>query len=290
MTKSIVFCGTPSFACPSLQALHDDPAFDVKLVITQPDKKVGRKQVMTAPPVKLLAEELGIAVEQPSDINTEIRKYGNTEIDSPDFLVVVAYGQILSEEVLSWPQIAPVNVHASLLPQLRGASPIQHSILVNHQETGVTIQRMAKELDTGPILAQESIPIGERATSIELFEKLAPLGAKLLVETLKNPLAETPQNEEEATYCGKLDRELGQVNPETFTAEEIDRKVRALVPWPGVRMQIHDEDVKLIATSLMPHPDAFEVLCSQNTTLYVIKMQSPGKKPLTGAQWKQRMH
>jgi len=217
---SIIFCGTPEFACPSLQALNDDPVFVVASVITQPDRPVGRKHQITSPPVKGLADELNIPVIQPEDINTL-----SPPEERPDFLVVVAYGQIFSKELLAIPTIAPVNVHASLLPHLRGASPVQHSILQGDTETGITIQRMAETLDTGPILAQEIVRIDPRETSISLTDRLSAISARLLLNTLKKPLKETPQDEGKATSCGKLTRLMGEVNPATMTAEEIDRRI-----------------------------------------------------------------
>ena len=295
MSFRIIFCGTPAFACPSLQALHDDPAFEVTQVITQPDKPVGRGKKLTPPPVKELALSLGIPVMQPHDINVarslwRAESSRGREVESCDFLVVVAYGQILSKEILALPKIAPVNVHASLLPRWRGASPIESSILAGDTETGITIQRMVERLDAGPILSQERLPIGLRETKVLLTEKLAILGATLLCETLKTLrtrpgtaalMNEIPQNEAEATVCKKLTREMGVVDPKTITAEEIDRRVRALVPWPGVIM----DGVKLIETSHEPHPEALVVPCARNTTLFALKLQSPTKKIMTGEEW-----
>ncbi len=306
---SIVFCGTPEFALPSLQALTEDPAFRVTHVITQPDKPVGRKQEMTSPPVKILANELGIPVLQPRNINKDLQlirhaeevgtllrddpslRFGSPQDDvptvskRPDFLVVAAYGQILSKEILAWPKIAPINLHASLLPRWRGASPIQHAILMGDQTSGVTIQRMVRELDSGPILAKEEIEIDPRETFISLHEKLSKLGAPLLLQTLKNPLKETSQDESKVTLCAKLTRGAGVVDPATMTAEEIDRHVRALVPWPGVRITIEGKEVKLIETSLEPSPDAFELSCAKGTMLYILRIQSPGRKPISGLEW-----
>ncbi|HLD07482.1 MAG TPA: methionyl-tRNA formyltransferase [Candidatus Peribacterales bacterium] len=283
--KTIIFCGTPEFACPSLLALRNDSAFEVTHVITQPDKPKGRRQTLVAPPVKSLAEKLGIPVLQPSNINILLTG-GTSKLKAPDFLVVVAYGQIFSKELLAWPTIAPINLHASLLPRWRGASPIQHAILMGDQETGISVQRMAEKLDTGPILAQESTAIAPRETFQALHDKLSELGASLLIETLKNPLKETPQNEGEATFCSKLTRSRGVTDPSTMTAEEIDHFVRALVPWPGVTTKIKGREVKLIEASLDPHPDALELACAKGTTLFILTAQSPGKKPMRGKEWK----
>jgi methionyl-tRNA formyltransferase len=292
--STIIFCGTPEFACPSLQALHEDPAFDVVQVITQPDKPVGRKRVVTAPAVKVLAKKLGLPVEQPNDINST-----HYSLLTTDYLVVVAYGQILKERILKMPKIAAVNLHPSLLPIWRGPSPIQNSLLAGDKETGVTIQHMVEEVDAGAILSQEKITIDPRETKTALTERLAKEGAELLTKTLKAPLTETHQDDSKATFCKKLTRSVGQVDPHLMTAEEIDRYVRALVPWPGVSIHCgtgilpvrsggrpaRDESVKLIETLLTPHADSFELPCAKGSILYVTKIQSPGKNVMTGEEW-----
>jgi len=277
---SIIFCGTPEFACPCLQALHDDPTFDVTAVITQPDKPAGRKKVLSVPAVKTLAEKLGIPILQPENINTAVLPE-----NAPDFLVTASYGQKLSSEVLQYPNIAALNIHPSLLPHLRGPSPVPNSILMGEKETGVTIQRMAEEIDSGPILAQETVTIEPRETKDRLLERLFIIGSELLIHTINQPLHETPQDESKATYCKKLTRSVGHVDPKEMTAEEIDRHVRALVPWPGVRTTIKDEEVKLIETALEESTDAFAVECKDDTTLCILKIQSPGKSIVTGAEW-----
>lgn len=295
MLLPIVFCGTPSFACPSLQALKDDPSFEILSVITQPDKPAGRGKKLTPPPVKELALTVGLPVHQPQNINNLLSQMPNAKCQVPDYLVVVAYGQILSKELLAWPKVASVNVHPSLLPRWRGASPIQNAILAGDLETGVTVQRMVEKLDCGPILAQERVAIDPRATRISLEEKLARLGAELLVRTLKNPLKETPQDETKATQCTKLTRTTGNVDPKKMTAEEIDRRVRALVPWPGVRLRMRgrrggEDEMKLIETSLEPHPDALAVPCAKGTILYVSKLQPETKRVMSGSDWLRGMH
>jgi len=288
---SVIFCGTPAFACPSLQALHDDPSFDVTHVITQPDKPVGRKKEITPSPVKVLAEKLDIPVLQPTNINkAELPK------DAPDFLVVVAYGQILSKEILGYPIVSPINVHASLLPRWRGAAPIHHALLEGDEETGVTIQVMDAKLDEGAILEQSVVLIDERETFATLHDKLKDVGASLLMETLKKPLEERQQDESNALFCTKLKRERGVIDVDVMTAEEVDRHVRALVPWPGVKLSSHVapqratsrealNGVKLIETQLEPHEDAFELECAKNSMLYITKIQSPGKGVVTGLEW-----
>lgn len=281
---SVIFLGTPDFAVPSLQKLLASEGFEVTLVITQPDKPVGRTQELSALPVKVLAEQHGIPVFQPKNINKE---WAERPIKKkPDFLVVVAYGQILSQEILDEPTIAPVNVHASLLPRWRGASPIQHAILAGDTETGVTIQRMKLELDSGPILGQEKIQVDERATTESLFALLAELGAKLLMRTLNEPLNPVDQDDSGITLCTKLTRKDGEVDPKKMSAAEIHQKVRALVPWPGVKAVLFGNEVKLISTELSAAKDSVEVDCKDGTILFVTKLQAPGKKPMSGAEWK----
>jgi methionyl-tRNA formyltransferase len=276
MSSSVVFLGTSAFAVPSLKALTE-AGFDVKLVISQPDRPVGRKQVLTPPPVKAAAAEHLIPVLQPEKMNA-LFKEGAPLKERPDFLVVVSYGQILSQEILDWPKVAAVNVHASLLPLLRGASPLQHSILQHFTETGVTVQKMAKELDAGPVLAQVKVTMDPRETFTTLHDRLAVLGATLLTETLKHPLKEQVQDHTKATFCGKLTKEDGICDPHTMTAEEIDRRVRALSPWPGVTIRGN----KILASSLTSGNDALAVSCRNGTALFVTRIQPPSGKPMTG--------
>ena len=277
--KSIIFAGTPEFAVPTLKSLINDNAFDVKLVISQPDKPVGRKQEIHPTPVKQAALEAGISILQPQDINKE---YPNID---HDFLVVVAYGQILKEHILSAPTIAPVNLHASLLPRWRGASPMQSAIIHGDTETGITIQRMVKELDAGPILAQQSMPLQENETIETLHDTLAAMGAALLTSTLKKPLSETPQVASEVRTCHKLSKELGTIDPSTMKAVDLDRHVRALVPWPGVRVSINGEDVKLIKVSLTEKKNSVPLRCC-DTDIFLVTVQPAGKKPMPANDWK----
>lgn len=277
----ILFAGTPTFAVPSLEALAKNPAFSIDLVITQPDKPVGRKGVITPPPVKVAAEKLGLPVLQPTDINTAFPTTCAPR-PTPDYLVVVAYGQLLKQHLLDLPEIAPVNVHASLLPRWRGSSPIQHAILAGDMETGVTIQEMVQALDEGPVLAQEKLMIGPRETFAELHDRLSVMGADLLVSTLLSPSPSKPQSKEGVTVCRKLTRKHGEADPKTMTAEEIDRRVRALNPWPGVTLE---GSLKILASDLAPVNNAAALACKGGTTLYLAKVQPAGGMPMTGAAW-----
>ncbi|MCF7844676.1 MAG: methionyl-tRNA formyltransferase [Kiritimatiellales bacterium] len=281
--KTIIFCGTPEFAVPSLKALIEDPAFKVLLVVTQPDKPVGRKQELTPPPVKICALKNNIPVAQPDNINVD---FSALKSQKPDFLVTVAYGQILKQPILDMPAISAVNIHPSLLPHLRGASPIQNAILAGDNKTGVTLQQMTEALDAGPILSQVTTPIDTRETAQSLHDKLSVISAKLLTDTLRQPLSPLPQDESKATFCQKLTRDNGNVDPSTMTAEQIDRSVRALVPWPGVLCSIAGSELKLLETSLEETKDSTPLSCTNNSTLHIIKLQPPSKNPMTGKEWK----
>jgi len=274
----IIFAGTPDFAVPALKALIDNPHIDVIAVISQPDKPVGRKKKITASPVKVAAEAAGIHVLQPRNINTEYPQMEH------DYLVVVAYGQILKQPILDAPRIAALNVHASLLPRWRGASPLQHTLLQGDHETGVTVQRMVAALDAGPILSQSAYSVKPRETIETLHDTLSDMGAKLLEKTVMDFPEEHKQDESEVTVCHKLTRVMGDVDPSTMTAIEIDRHVRALVPWPGVRCTVHGEMVKLLETSLEPCTHSIPLTC-KDSIVHIVTLQPPGKQKMSGADF-----
>jgi methionyl-tRNA formyltransferase len=287
---SIMFCGTPDFAVPSLRALAADQAFAVGLVATQPDKPAGRSGALTPPPIKTVAHDLGIPVWQPQGFDATAAMEVWPQKEPPDFLVVVAYGHILDNAALALPRIAPINVHASLLPRWRGASPIQHAILAGDTQTGITVQVMARRLDAGPILAQSSTPISDRETAPSLHDRLSQMGATLLAETLKNPLQPQEQSEDGVTICRKLSRDDGQANAEKMDAATIDRMVRAFTPWPGITIEIDGATMKLLGTSLIAMPGAHPLPCKDNTTLWLVTVQVPGKKPMCGEEWARGRH
>ena len=229
----VVFMGSPQFAVPTLEALARH--FNVVGVVTQPDKPAGRGNVLTPPPVKRKAQELGLPVFQPARLSRpeaieQLRDW------QPDLIVVAAYGQILKPQVLQLPPYGCLNVHASLLPRWRGAAPVAYAIWHGDKETGVTIMLMDEGLDTGPILSQRKEPIHPDDTAATLGERLAHLGATLLVETIPLYLAgeirPQPQDEGKATYAPRLKREDGLLDF-TRPAEELARQVRAFDPWPG---------------------------------------------------------
>lgn len=279
---SLIFCGTSPFAVPSLEALAADPAFEILAVVTPPDRPVGRKQVLTPPAVKTAALKLGLTLIQTEGINNEKPITNNQK---PDFLIAVSFGQLLKQPLLDLPTIAPINVHASLLPRWRGASPIQQAILAGDHETGVTVQQMVKQLDAGPVLGQARASIDPRETAPALHDRLATMGAELLVRTLKKPLKPVEQDEAEITFCRKLTRKDGEVDPNTHSADDIDRTVRALTPWPGVTMTVNGVTLKILETSLTDGPDSYPVSCRGNSTLHLVRVQVPGGKPMAGAAW-----
>jgi methionyl-tRNA formyltransferase len=230
---------------PSLRALHEE-GHDIALVVTQPDRP-GHRMKLTLPPVKVAAQELGLPVYQPERIR-DPEAVERLRSLSPDLLVVVAYGQIIPRSVLEIPRLGAVNVHASLLPRHRGAAPVAHAILAGDKETGVTIMRMDEQLDHGPILAVQTTPIDEREDATALTARLADMGAKLLVEALANfdQLRVVGQDHTRATAAPRLKREDGDLEWE-MGAEEIDRRVRALQPWPGATLPTERGRVKVLS-------------------------------------------
>ena len=229
----IIFMGTPQFAVPSLRALSAGP-YQIT-VVTQPDRPAGRSGKLTPPPVKVAAEELGMTILQPSTLKDPDLRARLAAI-SPEVTVLVAYGEYIAPSLLELPRRSSVNLHPSLLPRWRGSTPIQSAILAGDTVTGVSIIRMDKGLDTGPILSQREVTINPEETTPELSERLAHEGAELLAETLplwlRGELEERPQSEKGATLTHTLKKEDGLINWH-HPAEQIARQVRALQPWPG---------------------------------------------------------
>ena len=229
----IVFMGTPDFAVPVLEALVA-AGHEIVLAVTQPDKAVGRSKAPVPPPVKVCALAHGIPVFQPERIRRP-EAMAEMEKIQADLGVVVAFGQILPQALLDLPKHGCFNVHASLLPMYRGASPINHVILAGEKESGVTIMQMDAGIDTGDILLQEAVPLAEDETAETLAEKLSALGARLIVRAIEEledgTLTRVPQ-EGETCYAGMLKKEMGLIDWKK-PAEEIGRQVRGLLPWPG---------------------------------------------------------
>lgn len=249
----VLFLGTPRFAVPILEALAKHHS--VIAVITQPDKPVGRKGALTEPPVKKCALELGLQVLQPT-ASAEIAK-AIAKLPPFDFLITAAYGKILPESVLKLAKKDCLNVHCSLLPKYRGATPMQAALLHGDKETGVTIFRMVKELDQGPIFAQRSVTIPGDMMYPWLEKECSKLGAELLLEVLQryDKLTPIPQNDRLATHCEKIKKEDGLVRFTDEAAEQIWNKYRAFDPWPGIFTHSNGKLLKLIDIGYCPAID-----------------------------------
>jgi len=251
----IIFIGTSEIGVPLLEALKSDDSFDIKLVITQTDKPAGRKMQLTASPVKLKAVDLGIEVFQPDNINNKdsvdrIKKL------KPDMIVLMAYGQILKPDILEIPQYGCINVHASILPKHRGASPIQQSLLHGDTETGISIIKMVEKMDAGPVYAVSKIPITDEDNAITLSNKLARLTAKrtpeVLSEIVFDGLKPVHQDHEKATYCQKIRKSDGNIDWKE-QADIIAAKVRAFAGWPGTHTFWDGKRIKILFVTPLPY-------------------------------------
>lgn len=225
--------GTPDFACPGLTTLLAAPEFELVGVFTQTDKPVGRKQILTPPPIKELAQKNKLQIFQPLKIKTEVDTIKNLK---PDIIIVIAYGKIIPPEILAIPTYGCINVHASLLPKYRGAACLNAPILNGDSETGVTIMQMDAGLDTGPILRQAKIKLASEESLADVHDRLAELGAQSLVSTItdfiQGKIEPRVQDEKEASYIKTLKKEDGKIDW-SKSATEIERLIRAYNPWPG---------------------------------------------------------
>lgn len=242
----IVFMGTPDFAVPSLQALIG-AGHDVCAVYTQPDKPQGRKQILTAPPVKTLALEHDIPVFQPNTLKNEDEQARLREI-APEVIIVVAYGKLLPKAVLDIPPHGCINVHGSLLPRWRGAAPIQWAVIAGDEMAGVTTMQMAEGLDTGDMLLTYETKVGEKETAGELFDRLAQSGAELLIQTLVklDEITPRPQDDAQSCYAHMLDKQMAVIDW-SKSAHEIDCLIRGLNPWPIALTTLSGERLKVFA-------------------------------------------
>jgi methionyl-tRNA formyltransferase len=249
----LLFLGTPAFAVPSLHAVAGT-SHTVAAVITQPDRPRGRGHKVSPSPVKDAATALGIPVLQPTRLK-DPALHDQLRAFQPDLGIVVAYGRILPGELLALPRLGMINVHASLLPRWRGAAPIQRAILAGDRETGVTIMRVVQELDAGPMLALLPTSIEPNETSIDLEQRLATLGAGLLVEALeaigRGPVTETPQEAAHVTYAAKIERRDGQIGFDV-PATQLHDAIRGLQPWPLVWSRLHGKRIAFLASEVDP--------------------------------------
>lgn len=293
--KKIIFMGTPDFSVKVLQGLIDSQ-HEVVAVVTQPDRPVGRKRVLTAPPVKQLAVEHNIQVYQPEKIS------GSSELEAlielkADLIVTAAYGQFVPTRLLEAPSFGAINVHASLLPKYRGGAPIHYAIWKGEQETGVSIMYMVKKMDAGDVLSQRAIPIEQTDDVGSMFEKLAVVGRDLLLETLPklfaNEITALPQDEEAVTFSPTISKEQEQLNW-SQTAIEVDRHVRGFRPFPSTYTWLDGQRVKIwygevlekspstqeaeTGTIVAVEEDQLIVQCGNQSFYAISEWQESGKK------------
>ena len=287
----IVFMGTPDFAVPTLNKLYESE-HEIAAVFTQPDKPKGRGYKLAPPPVKVLALEHGTPVYQPESLKKQPEMWDVLKEIAPDVIVVAAYGKILPKQVLDIPKYHCVNVHGSLLPKYRGAAPIQWSVLNGDDETGITTMLMGEGLDTGDILLQRSTPIGENETAAELFDRLAEIGADLLIETLekleKGEITPVKQDEELATYASILTKDMCMIDFNK-PVKEVHKKICGLSDWPCAATTLDGKRLKVFRSQIvkdkMPGQQAGTVVdtkqfcvCSADGVIKLTEVQAEGSK------------
>ncbi|MBD7936773.1 MULTISPECIES: methionyl-tRNA formyltransferase [Cytobacillus] len=291
MTK-IVFMGTPDFSVPVLRSVIQE-GYDVIAVVTQPDRPVGRKKVLTPPPVKVEAQKHGIPVLQPEKVKNkeDLQAVLNLE---PELIITAAFGQILPKQLLDAPKYGCINVHASLLPELRGGAPIHYSIIQGKEKTGITIMYMAEKLDAGDILTQVEVEIAKDDTVGTLHEKLSEAGSKLLLETLppllKGELLPIQQDEDLATFAYNIKREEEKIQW-SKPAVEIYNHIRGMNPWPVAYTTLSDGVMKVWASTIIEsksnqvpgtivglEEDGINVSTGDGQTLQITEIQPSGKK------------
>ncbi|CAI9119401.1 methionyl-tRNA formyltransferase [Brytella acorum] len=279
----LIFMGTPEFAVPALHALRD-AGHDIIAVYTQPPRPAGRGKALRRSPVHEAAAALGIAVRTPEKVRRDPTEHAAFAALDADAAIVVAYGLILPVEMLEAPRLGCLNVHASLLPRWRGASPIQSAILAGDERSGVSIMQMDEGLDTGAVLAEAATDLAATETASTLHGRLSVLGAKLLVETLAHPLHARPQPAGGVTYAERLTRESGRIDW-TRPATEIDRQIRGLTPWPGAFTTLKGEVLKIGSATPVDGAggepgelldDGLTVRCGEGA-LRLTRLQRPGR-------------
>lgn len=300
----IVFCGTPEFAVPSLRALLKNPEFNVEAVVTQPDRPRGRGQRVSASAVKETATEAGARIYQPESMKSDAALDFFAQI-KPDVAVIIAYGQIIPKRLLAIPRLGWMNLHASLLPKYRGAAPINWAIINGEKKTGLTTMRLDPGLDTGPILLQRELEIGEDETAPELAGRMAELGAPLVIESLarweRGEIMPIPQDAAQASYAPILTKENGLIDWGR-PAGEIYNRIRGLAPWPGAFSTFRGKLCQIwgrpSATTggagaarapepgtLVPGDGAIEVICGPGTRLRLEAVQIEGRKRVSAREF-----
>jgi methionyl-tRNA formyltransferase len=301
----LVFCGTPSFAVPTLEALLA-AGHEIALVVSQPDRPVGRSQTLTAPAVKLAALAVGWEINQPEKIRNNAEFRAQLEGIAPDAIVVVAYGRIIPPWMLALPRLGCINLHGSLLPKYRGAAPIQWAVAMGDAFTGNTTMLLEEGLDTGPILLQQTAAIESDDTAVELFDRLAHAGAPLMVETLaglaNGTIHPQLQNHGFATFAPLLDREDGRMDFASRSAQELYNRWRGFQPWPGAftslggkkfivhRMGLVGDSTFAGSGTAQPgqlhvEDHRFFAACAGATWIELLEVQLEGKKRLSATEF-----
>lgn len=291
--SSVIFLGTPNFGSVVLQGLIEQ-GYEIKAVITQPDKRVGRKQVVHQSAVKETALKHNLPVYQPAKLSGSEELAELMKIE-PDFIITAAYGQFLPTKFLKSAKVAPVNVHGSLLPKYRGGAPIQYSVLNGDKETGVTIMEMVKKMDAGDIFAQKALTITDEDTSGTLFDKLSVLGRDLLLETLPKfidgTVTRTAQDEDKVVFSPNISKDQEKINL-TMTAKEANNLIRALNPDPGAYFMLGGkrfkawkakpltEKTSFPAGTLVTNKKKFVISMADGSQLELLEVQPTGKKKM----------
>ena len=294
----LAFMGTPPFAAKALEALIA-AGHEIAAVYSQPPRPAGRGHKLVPSAVHMLADSHGIPVRTPAKLRAVVEEHEAFAALELDLAVVAAYGLILPQPILDAPRLGCLNIHGSLLPRWRGAAPVQRAILAGDKETGITIMRMDAGLDTGPMLLKGAVPIGRWTTSVQLFDQLADLGAALIVDAIarleKGDLPDIPQPEDGVTYAAKLDRADGVIDW-ALPAIDLDRKVRALNPWPGTGFEFRGERIKLLeatiaagegapGTILGLSEDGSPVVACNSGALKLVTVQRPNRGPQDAASF-----
>ena len=281
----LAFMGTPDFAVPALQALHA-AGHEIVVAYTQPPRPAGRGKALRPSPVQVAAQELGIEMRTPLSLRRDAAEHAHFAALGLDAAVVAAYGLILPPAMLDAPAHGCLNIHASLLPRWRGAAPIQAAILAGDSESGVTIMQMDAGLDTGAMLVEGRVALTPRTTASSLHDDLAAMGARLIVETLRDIPPPRPQPEDGVTYAARLTREDGRLHWDR-PADALDRQVRAMTPWPGTFTVLAGQTIKIGAVAMDSRTataapgtivdDRLLVACGNGTTLRITRLQRPGR-------------
>ena len=294
----VVYMGTPDFAVKPLEALIE-AKYEVVGVFTQPDKPVGRKAILTPPPVKVVALDNNIPVFQPDSLKNGVGVEILNEL-KPDVVIVVAYGKILPKDFLDFPEYGCINIHGSILPEYRGAAPIQWSVLDGKEFAGVTSMKMDVGLDTGDMLLTATTKIGENETSGELYDRLTVVGADLLIETLeklpKGELTPVKQDDSKSTYASMLDKSMSPVDFNE-SAQKVHNKIRGLDPWPVALTVLDGKKLKLFSSHISQDlrggkpgeavvlKNGLAIFCGDGKAVVVKDVQYEGKKRMSAADF-----